>query len=236
MVPLHLPARNVGVPAHGSGRGSRAAVAHRMQARSTVCGALGRVSRALLKRAGRHVLGSLGSRPSGAAAIGAAGSPRVGNPPMYRDGAQPGNEAMGNEAVGPMRYSQVAVKPGWLVFDTQPRGAGKAKPAPGRSSLGRASASGSGVDALDDSAMVCSTTSHRKRNCRLPEASRANRCLPAASPGSSERNQQVPIGWHRGRPGQAHYPAAARNRTRRGQGHKAMLRQVWSSWLIPLLW
>jgi hypothetical protein len=80
------------------------------------------------------------------------------------------------------------------------------------------------------------TTGRRKKGCRLPEVSRASRCQPAVSPASSVQSLKVRIGWHRGRPGQGQCPAAARNRRRREQGHKAMRRQVWSSWLIPLLW
>ena len=69
-----------------------------------------------------------------------------------------------------------------------------------------------------------------------PGAWPASRCRPEVSPASSVPSPKARNGWHPGRPDPERCPAVARSRMRRGQGHKAMLLQVSSSWLVPLLW
>ncbi len=93
---------------------------------------------------------------------------------------------------------------------------------------------GSGREALLRSAEGAGTICQWRKSRRLPEVWPASQCLPEVWPGSSGRNRKARIWWRLNHPDRARWRAAARSHTRQGQGRKAMLLQVSSSWLIPL--
>jgi hypothetical protein len=95
---------------------------------------------------------------------------------------------------------------------------------------------GSGSEALLHNAQGADTIYQWRKSRRLPEVWPASRCLPEVWPGSSGRNRKALIWWRLNHPDRARWRAAARSHTRQGQRRTAMLLQVSSSWLIPLLW